>query len=260
MGLVDGGRGGGAAELIDMDDESFEAFCDADRIAGRMQRGKRVRQEARWEGFGGERVEDKTDDIDAVFLGRGEGPRGQDEPVVFAPDPIAMVVKEGEDDPWPKEIVGAPMILEDDIEADSGAGSEVPGPAVFIDDDWDTDGWEENSWEDENWGETAAALAGVAAPDAEQLQSAVLELRENFVVVRAGGSFFFGRLDGPSLRDAIQCQTVGDTLEAYKTLLVHHLKLMEGGARPGVMGVQGDWVPEPLDAQLLETAIVELGW
>jgi hypothetical protein len=258
MGLVDGGRGGSAAELVDMDDEAFEAFCDADRIAGRMQRGKRVRQEARWEGFGGERVEEKTDDIDAVFLGRVEGERETGEPVVFAPDPIAMVVKE--DEPWPKEIVGAPMILDDDAEAASGAGSEVPGPAVFIDDDWDTDGWEENSWEDENWGETAASLGGVAAPGSDQLRSAVEELKESFVVVRAGGSFFFGRLDGPSLRDAIQCQTVGDTLEAYKTLLVHHLKLVEGGARPGVMGVQDDWVPEPLDAQLIEKAIAELGW
>jgi hypothetical protein len=265
MGLHDGSRGGSAAELIDMDDAAFEAFCDADRVAGRMKRGSRVREQAKWEGFGGEVVEQATDDIDAVFLGLTDEDSSGSEPPVFAPDPIAVVAREGPKSQWSEEIVGAPMLLEPsgaESEAQANEPVELPGPAVFIDDDWDSEGWDENSWEDEHWGEKSVDESpGTPPPSAAQLQASVAELTESYVVVRAAGCFYFGRLDGPSLRDALQCQTAGDTMAAYKALLLHHRRMWEeGGSRAQVMGVQEDWYPEPLDKTLLQKAISELKW
>ena len=137
---------------------------------------------------------------------------------------------------------------------------ELPGPAVFIDDDWDTEGWEENSWEDEDWSDASPGFSTLPPPTPEQLQASIQDLTASYVVVRAAGCFYFGRLDGPSLRDAFQCQTAGDTMAAYKSLLVHHRKMKQEGKRTQVMGVQEDWHPEPLDKSLLAKAISELKW
>ena len=156
-------------------------------------------------------------------------------------------------------VVSAPMMIEPLPEQGSGPrDAEQPGPAVFIDDDWDEGGWEENSWEDESWAElTGESEPRVPAPEPRALQAALQELRESYVIVRSEQSFFFGRLDGPSLKDAHQCDTKGDIVAAYKSLLVHHQEQRRGERRSQILGIQGDWLPESLDQAILEQAVVE---
>ena len=262
MGLGGGQRGGTAAELVDLDVEEFQAFCDADKVAGRAQRSSQVMEGAAWGQFADEELEQRTDDIDAVFLGRPEEPEEDSSPPIFAPDPIAMVARGDSSLERGGGVVSAPMMIEPLPEQGSGPrDAEQPGPAVFIDDDWDEGGWEENSWEDESWAElTGESEPRVPAPEPRALQAALQELRESYVIVRSEQSFFFGRLDGPSLKDAHQCDTKGDIVAAYKSLLVHHQEQRRGERRSQILGIQGDWLPESLDQAILEQAVVELDW